>query len=272
MGGLAPRLVPTTLTFLVAAGSLSGIPPLAGFFSKEEILTSVYHAGYRWLWAILLIGTFMTAVYTFRLVFLTFFGGPRMSREMAHRVHESPPVMTVPLGLLAVLTVVAGLAVGIPFAHGTLFARFLAPVFPVHEAASRPGLSAYALLLLSVIAAVAGLLLAWRLYGARPVRAEAIGRPRNSAHRLLIESYYVDLIYDACVVRPIQRFSEFLARVFDLGFIDGIVNGVGKAVAGWAQGMRRLQTGYVASYALTMLLGVVAMLGFFLARGGFLTR
>ncbi len=272
MGGLAPRLVPTTLTFVVGAGSLSGIPPLAGFFSKDEILSSAYHAGYRWLWALLLLGTFMTAVYTFRLVFLTFFGGPRMSREASHHVHESPPVMTVPLGILAVLTVVAGLAFGIPFAPGTLFARFLAPVFPLHEAAARPGLSAQALLLLSVIAAVAGVLVAWRLYGARPVRAEAIGRPRNGVHRLLLEKYYVDEIYDACVVRPIGRLSEFLARIFDLRFIDGIVNGVGKAVVGWAQGMRRLQTGYVASYALTMLAGAVAMLGFFLTRGGFLTR
>ncbi|MEK7879080.1 MAG: proton-conducting transporter membrane subunit, partial [candidate division NC10 bacterium] len=272
MGGLAPRLVPTTLTFLVGAGSLSGIPTLAGFFSKDEILSSAYYAGYRWLWALLLLGTFMTAVYTFRLVFLTFFGGPRGSREAAHHVHESPPVMTVPLGILAVLTLVAGLAFGIPFAPGTLFARFLAPVFPLHEAAARPGLSAYALLLLSVIAAVAGVLVAWRLYGARPVRAEAIGRPRNGVHRLLLEKYYVDEIYDACVVRPIGRLSEFLARIFDLRFIDGIVNGVGKAVVGWAQGMRRLQTGYVASYALTMLAGAVAMLGFFLTRGGFLTR
>jgi NADH-quinone oxidoreductase subunit L len=192
-----------------------------------------------------------------------------MSREVAHHVHESPPIMTVPLGVLAVLTVAAGLALGIPSAHGTAFGRFLAPVFPLHEEAGPGGLSAYALLILSVLVVVAGVLLAWLIYGGRLVKAEAIGRPRNIVHRLLLNQYYVDEIYDACFVRPIQRLSDFSAWIFDQRFIDGIVNGIGRVVVGWAQGMRRVQTGYVANYALTMLLGAVAVLGFLLTRGFF---
>ena len=267
MGGLAPRMVPTAVTFLVGAAGLSGIWPLAGFFSKDEILASAYHAGHRWLWALLLLGVFLTALYAFRLVFLTFFGGPRMSREVAHHVHESPPVMTVPLGILAILTLVAGLALGIPSARGTPFARFLAPVFPLDEGAGHAGLS----LVLSVVVAVAGVLVAWIIYGGRAVKAETLGRPQNLVHRLLLNKYYVDEIYDACVVRPIRRLSDFSAWILDGKCIDGAVNGVGRAFVGWAEGMRRVHTGYVVNYALTMLLGAVAALGFFLTRG-FLSR
>lgn len=264
MGGLAPRMLFTTLTFLVGAAGLAGIPPLAGFFSKDEILASTYRAGRLWLWALLLIGVLMTAFYSARLVFLAFFTPPRMSKEVAHHVHESPPVMTAPLGFLAILTAVAGLAVGIPFAQGSLFARFLAPVFPLHEAPHN-ALSAFALLILSVVVAVVGVLLAFVIYLGRPIKAEAIGRPKNALHRLLLRSYYVDELYDRLFVRPIYALSVFCARTFDLGLIDGIVNGVGRLVVSLAQVMRRLQTGYVMNYALTMLLGAVAIVGFFLA-------
>src|SRR5215471_15151015 len=147
MGGLAPRMLVTTVTFLVGALALSGVPPLSGFFSKDEILASAFHEGHRALWALLLIGAFMTAFYTFRLVFLAFFGAPRMSKDVAHHVHESPAVMTVPLVVLAVLAAVAGLAVGIPTDHGTVFTRFLEPVFPVHTI--EHGGTGFALVLIS---------------------------------------------------------------------------------------------------------------------------
>ncbi len=266
MGGLAPRMILTTVTVLVGAAGLSGLPPLAGFFSKDEILASVYHAGRSWLWAILLLGAFMTAFYSFRVVFLAFFGGPRMPRAVVHRAHESPPVMTIPLGVLAILTIFAGLAVGLPFAHGTAFARFLAPVFPRPEEAGHGGLPAYLLLLLSVFVGVSGALLAWLVYGSRPVRVEAIGRPQSWLHALLLNKYYVDELYAVLFVRPLLRLAGFCARAFDLGVIDGIVNGVGRAFVTWAEGMRRVQTGYLVNYALTMLLGAVALLGFLLAR------
>src|SRR5712692_9848909 len=149
MGGIAPRMLVTTVTFLVGAVGLAGIPPFAGFFSKDEILAAAFH-GHRAVWALLLAGAFMTAFYTFRLIFLAFFGGPRMSKEVAHHVHESPRVMTWPLLVLAALTIVAGWAVGVPSEHGTRFARFLGPVLPAHEG-EHGGLAGYALLVLSVV-------------------------------------------------------------------------------------------------------------------------
>ncbi len=265
MGGLAPRMMTTTVTFLIGAFGLSGVPPLAGFFSKDEILASAFHTHKYVLWALLVAGAFMTAFYTFRLVFLAFFGGPRMPKEVAHHIHESPAVMTVPLMVLAVLTVVAGLAVGIPSSQGTAFSRFLAPVLPPGEAEHSAGV-AFSLLVLSAIVAIAGVALAWFVYGRVPVRAASVGVARNPLHKLLLEKYYVDEIYDAVFVQPIYRLSLWLARVFDPVVIDGAVNGVATAMTSWARGLRRVQTGFVMNYALAILLGAVAVVGYLLAR------
>jgi len=264
MGGLAPKMVATTITMTVGAAGLAGVPPLAGFFSKDEIL----HAAFTRdpvIWGLLLLGAFLTAFYTFRLIFLAFFGPPRMSREVVHHIYESPAVMTLPLGVLAVLTFVAGWAVGVPSAHGTRFERFLAPVFPAHADTSS-GMLTLMLGVLSVGAAVSGISLAWVRYVATPVRADSIGRPRSAFHTLLLNAYYVDQLYDRAIVRPLHALSVFLARAVDLDVIDGIVNGVGRAVVAGAAAARRLQTGYVVNYALTMLVGAVALVAFLLSR------
>ena len=265
MGGLAPKMVTTTITMTVGAVGLAGLPPFAGFFSKDEILHAAYSSHHRLLWTFLLLGAFMTAFYSFRLIFLTFFGGPRMSREVAHHVHESPWVMTLPLVVLAVLTFLAGWAVGMPSEGGTRFARFLSPVFPpaAHEWS---GVVTLMLAVLSTIAASAGIVLAWFRYAAAPVKADTIGRPRTLFHKLLRNAYYVDFIYDRLIVQPLYALSVFLARRVDLGVIDGLVNALGRAVVAWAAGFRRLQTGYVVNYALTMLVGAVLLVGFLLAR------
>jgi NADH-quinone oxidoreductase subunit L len=261
MGGLAPRMVITAITMAVGAAGLSGLPFFAGFFSKDEILMSVFHAHRFVLWTILLAGAFMTAFYTGRLFVLAFLGGPRMSKELARHAHESPPVMTIPLMILALLTVVAGFALGAPSAHGTRFARFLEPVFPIHEAEHGVGL-----VVLSVAVVVAGLVLAAGIYFFQPVRPETIGQPSTPLRALLLNAYYVDALYDRLIVQPIYGLSRFLASRFDLGVIDGAVNGIGRVVAGWAQEMRRVQTGYIANYALTMLVGAVAILAFLIIR------
>ncbi|HET9925738.1 MAG TPA: NADH-quinone oxidoreductase subunit L, partial [Methylomirabilota bacterium] len=265
MGGLAPRMMTTTVTFLIGAFGLAGIPPLAGFFSKDEILASAFHEHHYVLWALLVVGVFMTAFYTFRLVFLAFFGGPRMPKEVAHHIHESPSVMTIPLVILAALTVVAGLAVGIPSSHGTAFTRFLSPVLPLGEAEHSAGV-AFTLLVLSALVAIAGVALAWFVYGRMPVRAASIGVARNPLHKLLLEKYYVDEIYDVLFVKPIYHLSLWLARVFDPRVIDAVVNGVATLVAGWARGLRRVQTGFVMNYALAVVLGAVAVVAYLLAR------
>ena len=265
MGGLAPRMMTTTVTFLIGAFGLAGVPPLAGFFSKDEILASAFHEHHYVLWALLVVGVFMTAFYTFRLVFLAFFGGPRMPKEVAHHIHESPSVMTIPLVILAALTVVAGLAVGIPSSHGTAFTRFLSPVLPLGEAEHSAGV-AFTLLVLSALVAIAGVALAWFVYGRMPVRAASIGVARNPLHKLLLEKYYVDEIYDVLFVKPIYHLSLWLARVFDPRVIDAVVNGVATLVAGWARGLRRVQTGFVMNYALAVVLGAVAVVAYLLAR------
>jgi NADH-quinone oxidoreductase subunit L len=265
MGGIAPRMMTTTVTFLIGAFGLAGVPPLAGFFSKDEILASVFHERHYVLWVLLIVGAFMTAFYTFRLVFLAFFGAPRMSKEVAHHIHESPPSMTIPLIILAIATTVAGLAFGIPSSHGTAFARFLAPVLPLGEGEHGAGI-AFSLLLLSAVVAIAGVALAWYVYGRSPVRAASIGVARNPLHKLLLEKYYVDEIYDFLFVRPIYHLSLWLARVFDPRVIDGLVNGTATAMTAWARGLRRVQTGYVMNYALGILLGAVAVVAYLLAR------
>ena len=264
MGHLAPRMMTTTITMMVGAAGLAGVPGLSGFFSKDEILAAAFF-GRRMAWLLLLAGAFMTAFYTFRLIFLAFFGAPRMSKEVAHHVHESPPVMTWPLIALALLTLITGAAIGIPSEHGTPFERFLAPVLPRPEA-EHGGVAGIMLLVLSVLVVGAGIALAWFMYIARPVRADAIGRPKTAVHRALLNAWYVDWLYDRAIVQPLYVASVFLARAFDLGVIDGVVNGLGRAVAWGSAELRRLQTGYVVNYALTMLAGAVIFVAYFLAR------
>ena len=265
MGGLSSRMVTTTITTTIGALGLAGVPGLAGFFSKDEILAAAFHGGHRAIWGLLLLGAFLTAFYASRLLFLAFYGAPRMSKEAAHHLHESPSVMTLPLWALAVLTAVAGLAVGIPSERGTRFARFLDPVLPLH-AEAHSGSVSYVLLILSVVVVAAGITLAWFMYVSSPVRAETIGRPRTPLHALLLNAYYVDRLYDWIFVRPFFRLSTVLARAFDLGVIDRAVNGLGGAVVAWAAATRRLQTGYVVNYALTMLAGAVLVVAFLLSR------
>jgi NADH-quinone oxidoreductase subunit L len=255
MGGLAPRMLSTTLTFGVGALAISGVPPFSGFFSKDEILSAVYQSGHRGLWLFLLAGALMTACYTWRLFFLAFSGAPRMSKEVAHHVHESPASMTMPLWALAFLALAASV-VGIPLAKGTAIGRFLAPVFPHREEAGHSG----ALFLLSFLIAVAGITIAWNVFARRPIRPTAIGQPKGVVRRWLVNKYYVDELYDVLFVRSFHTLANFCARRFDLGLIDGIVNGVGRLVVNAASRWRLVQTGYAMNYALGMLVGAVAII------------
>jgi NADH-quinone oxidoreductase subunit L len=134
------------------------------------------------------------------------------------------------------------------------------------SAAHHGGVSAYVVLIISVVVVMAGIVLAWTRYGARAVRPELIGQPRTALHRLLLNAYYVDWVYDRVFVQPLFALSRFSATVIDQRVIDGAVNLLGRAVLGWAAGFRRLQTGYVMNYALTMLAGAAVVVGFLLSR------
>jgi NADH-quinone oxidoreductase subunit L len=264
MGGLARKLPVTWYTMLVATVAIAGLPPFSGFFSKDEILAGAFFAGKPAIFALGLVGAALTAFYMGRLLFLTFLGRSRVDHEVAHHVHESPPVMTVPLAILAVLAAGAG-AWGLPGAHGSAIGRFLAPVLAGgHEAeAARHG-PAWALMAVSVAAALAGLLVAWEMYVRGRADLAKVGVPQNAIHRLLLNKYYVDELYDRAIVQPIFALSRWCAEVFDAGVIDGAVNGVATVVERAARRLRRYQTGFVMNYALSMLVGVVALLGWFL--------
>jgi NADH-quinone oxidoreductase subunit L len=264
MGGLARKIPVTWYTMLIATVAISGLPPFSGFFSKDEILAGVYFAGKPVIFALLLVGSALTTFYMWRLLLLTFFGASRVDHEVAHHVHESPPVMTVPLVILAVLAAGAGVW-GLPGEHGTALSRFLAPVLAGDHAAgaSHHGPS-WALMAVSVVASLAGLASAWQLYIRGRVDVAKIGTPQNGIHRLLLNKYYVDELYDRAIVRPLLALSRWCAEAFDARVIDGAVNGLAAVIARAAGGLRRYQTGFVMNYALSMLMGVVALLGWFL--------
>jgi NADH-quinone oxidoreductase subunit L len=265
MGGLARKLPVTWYTMLVATVAISGLPPFSGFFSKDEILAGAYFAGKPVIFALLLVGSALTTFYMWRLVLLTFVGRSRADHDVAHHVHESPPVMTVPLALLAVLAAGAGVW-GLPGEHGTAIGRFLAPVLAGEHAGAGGGHHgpSWALMVVSVVASLAGLGVAWQLYVRGRADVAKIGVPQSGLHRVLLNKYYVDELYDRALVRPILAFSRWCAEVFDAGVIDGAVNGVATLIGRAAGGLRRYQTGFVMNYALSMLVGVVTLLGWLL--------
>jgi len=296
MGGLKKHLPTTYRTFLVGTIAIAGIPPLAGFFSKDEILAATFGAGgaYRLLWGVGLLTAGLTACYMFRAVFMTFEGEFRGTHEQEHHLHESPPVMTMPLVILAVGAAVVGL-VGIPdaitfgAAHLNFFHHFLEPsIYHVagHEAHHLSYGLEWILMVVSVVIAVAGILMARRTWGGNLglSRGEAWKARFAGLHRVLSNKYYVDEIYDATVVRgtwglarQLSRFdagvidglvnfarhftvvTALLSGFFDRYVVDGLVNLVGYVLGQSSRVFRRLQTGLVSQYALVVAVGVIAL-------------
>jgi NADH-quinone oxidoreductase subunit L len=269
MGGLRRHLPVTYVTFFVATLSISGIPGLAGFFSKDEILLMAFTSphGSPLLWAVGVAAAALTSFYMFRLLFMTFFGDCRADEHTKHHLHESPRSMTVPLIVLAVLSAVGGY-MGLPqhWLWGNPFGAFLEPVFGAHEAAHVSASLEMALMATSVAVALGGLVAAYVLYVARPdlPRVLAEGAPRIYA--LISNKYYVDEAYEALFVRPTVRLANWLWQVWDVAVIDGVVNGTAEAVGANSTLWRRLQTGNVQSYAVSMLVGAVLILGYFALR------
>ncbi len=265
MGGLANRLPWTHRTMLIATLAIAGIPPFAGFFSKDEILFNAFASGHPVVWLAGLAGAFLTAFYMFRLYVLTFRGDSRVPHEVDHHVHESPPSMVIPLAILAVLSLVGGF-VGPPMIPGGHpFERWLAPVFehagPGGEAAHEvPRSVEWGLMALSVAVAAVGIWLAFRLYLRDPDRATRLRERWAGMHRALLEKYWVDEAYGTLVVRPVRGIAEAFWRFVDVRIVDGIVNGVGYTLEGVSAVLRLLQTGFVGTYALFFTLGVLALL------------
>ncbi|HEU5360614.1 MAG TPA: hypothetical protein VFU42_05585, partial [Candidatus Deferrimicrobiaceae bacterium] len=225
--------------------------------------------GHVALWAIGTAAAGITAFYMFRLVFLTFYGDSRMDPEVEKHVHESPYSMTVPLMLLAVLSVGGGW-IGWPAALGgsNHFEHWLAPVFAngtegaAHGGAHHSAALEYLLMAGSVGVALCGIGLAYYLYRVRTEKPTEIAEKVPGLYDVVFHKYYVDEIYDAAIVRKIVNGSIWLWEAFDAAFIDGIVNGVAALVRGTGSWTRRLQTGVVGNYAFSILLGAVILVGF----------
>jgi NADH-quinone oxidoreductase subunit L len=260
MGGLAKRIPATYYTLVAGALALSGIFPFAGFWSKDDILGSVWHNGKYYIWAIGIITAFITAFYTFRLIFKTFLGKPRMDKETEEAIHESPWSMIEPLIVLAVASTLGGF-LGLPGKLGVL-QKFLAPVFAPADSilGAHPHTLAaidYVLMVVSVVVAGMGIVLAWYMYVRRPYDLpERVGAKLQPAYKVVYNKFYVDEFYDATVVRLSVDGSRWLWRNFDEKVIDGSVNGVAWLWQNWGRVVRPLQTGRVQNYLLGMFIGL----------------
>ena len=269
MGALRPKIKITFWVFYLGSFALAGIFPLAGFFSKDEILWSAYSSSElgRVLWVLGITGAFLTAFYSFRLINLTFRGKSRIDPEVAHHVHESPKVMTIPLIILAFFSVTIGW-IGMPGAlipHSNLFGDFLAPVFPAaeHAAEGTHGLERW-LMIFSVFVALAGIRLAYSLYVKHTAWPERIAKGFRGTYNLLLNKYRVDEIYNYIFVDGlVHRVARLLYTVGDVKIVDGAVNGIAKLIGKTSDRGRRVQSGYVQQYAFTMGLGLALLAGLY---------
>ena len=273
MGALRKKLPYTHWTYLFGTLAIAGIFPFAGFFSKDEIL---FYSLQRNLgfWLIGAMAAIITSFYMFRSLFMTFYGQSRVDPETAHHVHESPAYMTVPLVTLALLSLVGGW-IGIPIIEGAnRFTDFLDPVFApakhILDAGHHAGHPSVALELglmaLSLGIAIVGLLGARRAYLADPSLPGRVIAHVRGLHTLVYNKYWMDEIYDFLFVNSIVSFSRFLWKRFDEGVIDGIVNGAASVVRGWGSLFRLVQSGLIKDYALSILVGVLAVIGYLVLR------
>jgi NADH-quinone oxidoreductase subunit L len=262
MGGLKGKLKITYITFLIGCIAIAGIPPFSGFFSKDAILLSAFEHN-KFLWAVGLITAALTAFYMFRLLFITFFGSFRGTEEQRHHVHESPAAMTIPLIVLAVLSIIGGF-VGVPevfMEGGEKLAAFLSPVVPTAEHSVSHSTELLLMGITSLVAVIA-IVMAWMRY--RTYKEEQPGQ----VGKLLENKWYVDELYDSIIVKPVNRLGDFAGSVLERSGIDALVNGVGRLVNYGSRQMRWLQSGQVGSYVLLMVISMVLffVLQFFLKK------
>jgi NADH-quinone oxidoreductase subunit L len=287
---LKPYLPITYWTFLIGALAIAGVPFLSGFFSKDEILFETFAAGHWIFWTMGVVTSLLTATYMFRLVFLTFHGERRHPEAAepaspghhdSSHLHDAPPAMAMALVVLALGSVLAGY-IGVPHVLGgeNRLAAWLEPSFQAPQATAvevfeagpevgEEGEAGLELTLMAVSSAIAliGIGLAAFIWLKRRDIAASMARSYAGLHRLLLNKYYVDEVYDAILVQPIRIGSqEGLWRGLDVQVVDGAVNGTGALVAAGSAMLRRLQTGSVRAYAGSMFVGVVIILGYYLWR------
>ncbi|HSC45685.1 MAG TPA: NADH-quinone oxidoreductase subunit L [Candidatus Acidoferrum sp.] len=267
MGGLRKKIKYTFATMFIATLAIAGIPPLAGFFSKDSILLSAYNIpGGRPLYIVGLLTALLTAFYMFRLVFLTFWGEQRYDEHHVH-VHESPWSMLGPLVVLAILSVVGGwLAAPALWGGKDYFTSFLAPVFgageganPIDEVAAHN--LEFTLAVVAVFTALLGIAVAYWLYVRQPKKPEQLAKSLQPVYKTLLNKYWVDELYAAAVIRPLAWLSEnVLWKVVDVEAIDGTVNGIAHGARSVGDTVRHTQSGNARSYAVWVVVGALAVI------------
>jgi NADH-quinone oxidoreductase subunit L len=262
MGGLAREIPVTFATFAVATAAIAGIPPLAGFFSKDEILWFAFASetgGSPLLWALASFSALLTSFYMFRLLWLTFLTPSRMDHQTEHHVHESPFSMTSVLIVLAVLSAVGG------FFH---VYDFLEPVMPMPAASESLHHLKMPLIYVATAVAFAGLGLAWFVYRDGLARGDRLRQRFAGAHRLLSGKYYVDELYEAVLGRPLHWISDRVFLVLgDRALIDGSLHGLAATAQRAAGRLSRVETGNLQTYVLLVVLGLVASLAWMWRNG-----
>ena len=293
MGGLRKKTPVTFWTFFFATMAIAGIPGLSGFFSKDEILWQAFSSphGYWLLWAVAALAAGMTAFYMFRALFMTFWGECRAEEHVKHHIHESPKIMTFPLMILAVLSVIGGY-IGVPHVLGGAnhIHEFLAPVLgggaepaKAHAAVAllsqawasggEGGASSatleYVLMAVSVAIAFIGIGMAYLFYVKSPALPKLAAEKLNGLYRLVFNKYYVDDIYQLLFINSLKNLGTGLWRGFDEFIIDGTVNGIAYLFGWLSNAMRRMQTGLVQNYAFSMVIGGVILAGYYVVRAIF---
>ncbi len=293
MGALRKKIPYTFWTFFIATLAIAGVPGLSGFFSKDEILWQAFSSahGYWLLWAVAALAAGMTAFYMFRALFLTFFGQSRVDEHVAHHVHESPKIMTVPLMVLAVLSVIGGY-IGIPHVLGGAnhIHEFLAPVLGggAEPAKAHAGITLisqawasggetgghsatleYILMAVSVVIGGIGILIAYLFYIKNPALPKLAAERWKGLYKLVYNKYYVDEIYEVLFIRSLKNLGTGLWKGFDELVIDGAINGIAYLIGSLSGAMRKIQTGVVQNYALSMVIGGIVIAAYYIVRAIF---
>jgi NADH-quinone oxidoreductase subunit L len=282
MGGLSRKIPITYWTMLIGSLAIAGIPPLAGFFSKDEILGEAFKNGFLVVWAIGLLVAGMTAFYMFRLMGMTFWGAWRGPKELWDRIHESARSMTIPLVLLAIASVFIGMFLGLPLGDSRI-TQWLEPVFAETIEMAGHAEAEYqlfgidgVLILASVAVATVGVIVALRLFGVdlpgvhhepEPVRVRGLSARVPFLYRASLNKWWFDELYDLLFIRIGGRVAASLWW-FDRVVVDGTVNGIGTLATDAGRGLRQVQTGRVQNYALGIAIGLLLMAGSYLLIAG----
>jgi NADH-quinone oxidoreductase subunit L len=293
MGALRKKIPYTFWTFCIATLAIAGIPGLSGFFSKDEILWQAFSSphGYWLLWAVAAVAAGMTAFYMFRALFMTFFGQSRVDEHVAHHIHESPKIMTLPLMVLAVLSIIGGY-IGVPHILGGAnhIHEFLVPVLGggAEPAKAHAGIAlisqAWAsggeggghgaslellMMVVSVVIALIGLGIAYLFYVKNPALPKLAAERWRRLYKLVYNKYYVDEIYEILFINSLKKLGTGLWKGIDEFIIDGTINGIAYLIGLLSGAMRKMQTGLVQNYAFSMIIGGIVLVAYYIVRAIF---